>query len=173
MITLDMIESSSDYKRAYETAKRELAELITTQERLENKKIELRKTIEILNSVCESEHVDIEPSQEAAYLLENSTIADEVRAILRSQYPAWMRPHQLKAEVEHLGHDLSNYGNPQATIHMVLKRMVQSGDVFEMISPNDGKQVYRCPSTLKDMAIETTSKPRPKVTLKYVGAKKK
>jgi hypothetical protein len=135
---------SSDYQKAYESAKGELAALLADEERIEKRKLELRKTIEVLAAICESEEVKIEPSQEAAYLLDNTTLADEIRMILRSHYPAWLRPHEVKAELERLGRDLSKYGNPQSAIHMVMKRMVESKEVQET-QDGDQKQVYRCP----------------------------
>jgi hypothetical protein len=135
---------SSDYQKAYESAKSELATLLADEERIEKRKLELRKTIEVLATICESEEVKIEPSQEAAYLLDNTTLADEIRMILQSHYPGWLRPHEVKAELARLGRDLSKYNNPQSVIHMVLKRMVESKEVQET-QDSDYKQVYRCP----------------------------
>jgi chromosome segregation ATPase len=136
------MDSSSKYREAYAQATRELAELVSNQEKLEKRKVELRKTIESLASLCESEEVKIEPSREAAGLLRVSRLADEVRAVLASVHPAWITPHRIKGELGRLGHDLSRYRNPQATIQMVLKRMVQSGDTQERVM-EDGKTAYR------------------------------
>jgi hypothetical protein len=142
-----MARSSAGYRKAYEDAKQELAELLVRQESLEKRKVQLRKTIESLAELCENEDVQIEPSTEAAYLLENSTLAEEIRAILKAQYPAWLRPLRVKNELEAIGHDLSKYPNPQAAIHMVLKRMAQSGEAQEQEMPDDGKKAYRSHST--------------------------
>jgi hypothetical protein len=135
---------SSDYKRAYETAKRELAELIETQEKLERRKIALRKMVEALADHCKGENIVIEPSPEAAFILQDATLAEEIRAVLGSRYPEWLRPHEIKAELQKLGRDLSEYANPQATIQMVLKRMVESEDA-QVDKDDDLKQVYRRP----------------------------
>ena len=140
--------SSADYKKAYQSAKKELADLITTQDRLERRKVELRKSLEVLSALCKSEEIEVEQSHEALYLLENTLIADEVRSILKSQYPGWQRPTQLLEELQRLGRDLSSYTNPLATVHMVLKRMSETGEVQETIN-SEGKKVYRCP-TLAD-----------------------
>ena len=51
----------------------------------------------------------------------------------------------VKSHLEKLGHDLTQYKNPQATIHMVLKRMAESSDVQEETTPDDGKKMYRKP----------------------------
>jgi hypothetical protein len=143
--------SSSDYRKAYESAKSELATLLADEERIEKRKLELRKTIEVLGAICESEEVKIEPSEVAAYLLDNTTLGDEIRMILQSHYPEWLRPHEVKAELERLGRDLRKYSNPQSAIHMVLKRMVESEEVQET-QDRDNKQVYRCPHLWQKIA---------------------
>jgi hypothetical protein len=145
VIVLDMPDSPSVYHKAFEEARRELAVLIATQEQLEKKKIELRKTIEALGALCKVDNIEVQPSAEAAYILAHSTMPEEIKRILKSQYPAWIMPGQVKTELEKLGHDLSKYSNAQATIHMVLKRMTESdNDVQEIALPNDGRKAYRC-----------------------------
>jgi hypothetical protein len=68
-----------------------------------------------------------------------SRLTDEIRIILQA-HANWMRPHEVNAELERIGHDLSKYKNPQATIPMVLKRMDEPPDVDETLSA-DGKQM--------------------------------
>lgn len=154
------MSSSSDYVKAYESAKKELADLISTQDTIEKRIVGLRKTLETLGALCESEKIQIQPSAEAAYLLQNSTLSQDIQAILKSHWPNWQRPNQIKAQLEHLGHDLSRYGNPQAAIHMVLKRMVESGDAQEDTSDEDGKQMYRFPPMWKSIADKMLVEPR-------------
>jgi len=133
----------SEYQKAYETAKRELAELLTQQHKLEKRIVVVRKAIQTFASLCESEGTSIARSQEADYLLEHSSLADEIRTILSAHYPGWLPPSAVKAHLIRLGHDLSKYQNSQATIHMVLKRMYDSGEIQEVTLPEDGKKVYR------------------------------
>lgn len=137
-----MASSSDEYRKAYTRATLELAELVSNQEKLEKRKIQLRKTIESLAHLCESDDIKIEPSREAAGLLKISTLADEVRAVLASVHPAWLTPHRIKGELERLGHDLSRYKNPQSAIQMVLKRMAESEDTQGQVM-EDGKTAYR------------------------------
>src|ERR1039457_2792182 len=111
ILVLDGMNESSDYRKAYETAKRELSGLIANQERLEKRKVSLRKTIETLAALCESEGVEIEPSPEADYLRMHSTLSDEIRNVLKAHYPAALQPLQVKKELEALGHDLGKYSN--------------------------------------------------------------
>jgi len=134
---------SPDYRDAYEAAKKELSELLAQQESLTKRIMLVRETIQSLAALCESEGLAISPSQEASFLLVKVTLADEIRVILRAAYPEWLRPNQIKGHLARLGHDLSKYQNPQATIHMVLKRMVESEEVDEQVRPGDGKRIYR------------------------------
>ena len=75
-------------------------------------------------------------------MLAHFSLADDIRAILRTSYPEWLRPHAVKQELQKLGRDLEKYRNPQATIHMVLKRIVQAKDAQEARDPR-GKSLYR------------------------------
>jgi hypothetical protein len=146
------MESSPDYSKAYETAKRELAELISTRERVEKRILALRKLIETYSAICESEGVAVEPSFEADYMRMKTTLADEIRLILKCHYPAWMTPLGMRRDLEAVGHNLSKYSNPQATIHMVLKRMAESSQDGVEETIEDGKKAYRCPSLAHTIA---------------------
>jgi hypothetical protein len=134
---------SSDYRKAYEAAKQELADLLTKQKEIEQRTVVVRQSLQTLASLCETEGISIEPSIQASYLLENSSLADEIRAILKAAWPMSMRPNLVKDHLVRLGHDLSQYQNPQASIHMVLKRMAESKEVEEQVMPKDGKQAYQ------------------------------
>jgi hypothetical protein len=141
-ILLDMV-APTDYRKTYQTAQDELTELLTEKERIERRIVTVRKSLEMLAELCEDEGIDVERSREADYLLQNTSLADEIRAILRAVYPAHLKPSVIKAELEKLGRNLSDYTNAQATVQMCLKRMVQSGDAQEGTLPEDGKKVYR------------------------------
>jgi hypothetical protein len=133
---------SSDYKRAYDSAKQELADLLVQQERVEQRLIVVRKNVQSLAEICANEGIEIEPSEEAVSLLEDSALADEIRILLAAHFGVFFRVSWIRDELQRLGHDLSRYSNPQSTIQMVLKRMVQSGDVEEKKSVEDGKYAY-------------------------------
>lgn len=133
----------TDYRKTYETAQRELADLLSEQDRIGKRILTVRKSLQTLAELCEDEGLDIEASREAAYILENTNLADDIREILKSAWPGYLRPHVVKQNLEALGRDLSKYRNAQATVHMVLKRMTESGEVEEGTIPEDGKKTYR------------------------------
>jgi hypothetical protein len=134
---------TSDYKRAYEAAREELSDLLAQQEKIEKRLVLVRQSLQTLATLCENEGVQIEPSAEAAYFLENSPLAVEIRRIMgASHYDKSFRPSEIKSELERLGHDLSQYQNPQSTIHMVLKRLADSEEIQER-KDIEGKLIYR------------------------------
>ena len=134
---------STEYRNAYESAKQELAELLARRQETERRIVLVRQSLQTLAGLCASEGVELEPSTEASYLLENSTLADEIRGILKVAWPECVRPRHVKFALERLGHDLNKYQNPQATIHMVLKRIAESGEVEEIPFHHTGKKTYR------------------------------
>jgi hypothetical protein len=152
-----------DLRRAYKAAKRELNDVLLKQQQIEKDIVIARQTLQNLGSVCEAVGVRVESSSEAAYLLQKSALGDEVRSILTANYPAWTRPNQVLAELERIGHDLSKLSNPQASIQMILKRMVESGEAREETWPEDGKKIYRMPRIPQD-----TENPQARMTVATV-----
>jgi hypothetical protein len=130
-----MTDSSNEYRTAFDAAKRELAELLQIQEALEKRLVVVRQTVQGLKELCESEAIKIPISKEAEYLLDNSSLPDEIENILKARYPDELRAIDIRQQLEKLGHDMDQYANPLATIHMVLKRLVESGRIRERQHP--------------------------------------
>jgi len=135
--------STANCARRYAAAKEELSDLIEGQFALEKRIVSARQSVQKWAAICRSKGIQIQPSSEASYLLRHSTLADEIRAILKFVSPDYVRPYVIKSDLERLGHDLSKYQNPQSTIQMVLKRMTDSGEVQEGAAPENGKKAYR------------------------------
>jgi hypothetical protein len=132
-----------NYRKLYAEQEAVLSDLLAQKEAVENKILMVRKHLQTLAEICQNEKIEIETSLEAAFLLENTNLADEIRSILKSNWPAYLRPNLVKGNLESLGHDLSRYQNPQSVIQMLLKRLAESGEVEEGTIPEDGKKVYR------------------------------
>lgn len=78
-----------------------------------------------------------------AFLIENATeigLADAVREVLKNSNK-FMAPVYIRDVLVESGYDLSQYSNALASIHGVLKRMVESGEV-EMLTGARGT-MYR------------------------------
>lgn len=134
-----MVEPSQ-FKKFYDDSRKELADLLLQQAEVEKNLIRVRKDIAAWAVLCENNGIKIEPSAEAEYLLKTS-LADEIRNILTTNYDKEFRPNELKEELKRLGHDLAKYSNPQSAIHMVLKRMEESGEIKER-EDGSGKATY-------------------------------
>lgn len=132
---------SPNYRKAYKAAKRELAKLLSDQQRIEKRLVIVRQSLQTLAALCESKGIEISLSEEADILLKHTALAEEIRNILNSEYPKQLRPGEVKEHLKRLGHDLDKYNNPQAAIQMVLKRLVESGEAEEGQS-EDGKKTY-------------------------------
>jgi hypothetical protein len=155
-----MTDEPFDYRKAYDAARRELATLLEQQKMIEKRLLSVRTAVQTLAVLSESEGIEIDPSPEASYLLVKVTLADEIRLILRAIAPQWVRPNEVKNQLARLGHDMSKYQNPQATIHMVLKRMAGSGEIEEQSLPDSGKQAYRWPLMLEQVGKQIRNAPR-------------
>ena len=123
-------------------------DLLAQQEKLEKRIVIVRQNIQNLAALCENMGVTITPSEEAKYLLENASMADEIADVLRAEYPEWLRPSDIKRRLVDLGHDMDAYTNSLATIHMILKRQKESRRVRERIHPQGFKVYQYFPRTL-------------------------
>jgi hypothetical protein len=134
--------ASVHYSDAYNAAKAELKIVIAEQQKLEKKKLFLRKALANLAELCESHGSAVDRNSEATNILDRSSLAAETKNVLQSLHPEYVTPHSIKEVIEKLGHNLSKYRNPQAAIHTVLKRMAEAGEAIERFGQIDNKQVY-------------------------------
>lgn len=144
---------SFDYGKAYEQVSRELKSALEERERLDKKIITTRQTLAALAASCEQQGVEIQQSPEAEYLLENSPLPDEILSVLKAAYPGYHRATIIKEKLEQLGHDMRRYQNPLATIHMILKRQIESGKV-ETGSNQAGEKLFRAVMSRKEWAVK-------------------
>lgn len=131
-----------DYRKAYEQISRDLKNALEERELLDAKIIGIRQTLSGLEASCESLGIDIEPSREAIFIREKSTLTEEIIKVLGATYPGYHRATVIKQKLEQLGHELSKYRNPLATIHMILKRQIEAGNV-EINRNATGEKLFR------------------------------
>lgn len=130
--------------------------LKTAQEQLEALRVRLdsldAEREEIVNEIVQFEEaiksltpLTSERSLEKinAFLIENATelnLADACREVLKKN-DRYMTPIEIRNTLDASNFDLTNYSNPLASIHGVLKRMAESGEIEK--HEKDGTTLYR------------------------------
>ena len=67
-------------------------------------------------------------------------LTDAVRDLLKSHHPYSHTPVQIRDGLKEKGYGISKHKNPLASIHTVLKRLVEKGEIRE--GNRDGRTVY-------------------------------
>jgi len=132
-------------------AEDELALLLKEDAEIETKRSEIRKkitavaqSIETLRKVYGGSDSGLGASGEL--INANLGITDNIRQILKSEYPSYLKPTTIKGYLEHYGFlknkDNEDYSNPLALVHQILKRLDIRGEVEPTIMA-DGAKLYR------------------------------
>jgi hypothetical protein len=123
----------TDYRRALESAIKEYERLKAERDAVETRLAQLRQIIAGLGPLCEL------PSKNAPPPLELG-LTDACRSALRASMSG-LTAGDVRERIGGLGIDSDGYSNLLASIHIVLKRLVASGEVFSYRG-RDGKPVY-------------------------------
>jgi hypothetical protein len=110
--------SKDDYRRALDAAVREYEALISQQTELEARIAQLRHSIAALTKLC---------GYESTVPL---GLTEACRLVLRNA-DAPLTALEIRDRLKAIGVDLDKYSNPLASIHTILKRMRDGGEVKE------------------------------------------
>jgi hypothetical protein len=152
--------SDIDYERALASAKKELEELMKFHESTERRITTLKQVIANLMAL----HGDDVPPD-----LIGPGLTEACRNVLRAS-TVEMTPLQVRSALQSAGFDVGKYTNPLASIHAVLKRLVD-GSEAEVLK-RSGKTYYKWerrlappPTTLPNIEAPppTQSDPLPNV----------
>jgi hypothetical protein len=152
------VMTDNDYKKALDTARAEMAELIIKKAEIEKRMARLKQTIASLSAMSEEDEdedirlyipSDIERAQRAAAagiarMMAGRTIGltDAVREVLKAA-DGWQYPTEVRDGLERMGIDTASYSNILASIHTILKRLAAKDEVEEF-KDSEGKGVsYR------------------------------
>jgi hypothetical protein len=119
-------------KKELEIAVEELGDLLKKENEAEHRIVELRQTVAVLSKLCG------EPYEDADAL----GLTDAVRLALKTA-AVEMYPNGVKGRMESMGFNTSSYGNIMASIHTILKRLKEQGQVEEVRMPGSDKPAYR------------------------------
>lgn len=114
------------------------AEIDFEVEKVDQRAVQLEQTI---NSLAELTGANKMPQRLAPIDVNNLKLANACRAVLGSSNNFWT-PITVRDHLMSLQYDLRPYSNPLASIHAVLKRLIDSGEAVRTAGP-DGKAMYR------------------------------
>lgn len=131
------------FRQAYEAAATELESLLKDQERIEERILSLRKTMNalaVLISQHEGRDKDFMDYAGARLrdMVDSSVTHDISRIINASADP--LTASEIRTELNELGGSLAEQSNPLATIHAVLNRLAESGRAQETLK--NGKKAW-------------------------------
>jgi chromosome segregation ATPase len=134
--------SPESYKKALTTAKKDLADSIEalgeaqqrTQE-LDDRILQLRQTVSALSKLCGEKDFEVEDAL---------GLTDSIRAALQNAPRSKsFTAQEVRLLLEARGFNTKRYGNLLASIHTVLKRLVDKGEVMLAGTiGEDQKQTY-------------------------------
>ncbi len=136
------------------------ADLDTEREMLEKRILQLQQTISSLSELTGETGWQKALHRKGGMLsgkLDNMTLSNAIRKVLQSANKYWT-PIEVRDMLQLQGYQMSAYSNALASIHAVLKRLKDSGEV-NRIAGADGKAMYR-------WKAEVTPLPPPTIPLK-------
>jgi hypothetical protein len=113
------------------TARQQREDAMKKQEQLEQKIMELRRTVAALSAVCGQEFNEDD----------EFGLTDSIRMALKT-YSGNLNAQQVKNRLEQLGYKTEST-NLLASVHTILRRLALKGDVDDSVIGNDGKPTYR------------------------------
>ena len=136
------------YRRDLQAKKKELVGLLTQRQKIDQKMAQLQPIILHLEGLCKE--LGDRAAKESATKVELTTgLTKLARATLEEAYLP-LSTSELKQRMEAKGFDFSNYSNPLASIHVVLQRLVKSGQV-KAVPLKGGKKAYQWITTIANI----------------------
>jgi hypothetical protein len=138
-----------DYKGTFKSAVTRMDALQAEHSLAERKVIEIGQEMSKLNDVMTAlsplANEKVALSDEVTEILQSfkqsETITERIRVVLASKPAQAFYPLHIRTELEALKYDLAKHPNPMATIHGVLKRLVDQQ--YAKLAPQaDGKMAY-------------------------------
>jgi len=143
-----------DYHRTLYEAKQDLARHLVKRQRLDQKIARLHGVVTNLQNLCAEMNQKTFDQRVDRVIKKDlkAGITQSARVILEQTFFP-MTPSELLRSIEARKYNLARYANPLAVIHTVLKRLLQSGEVREVLKP-DGKKAYQWVTTADKALFE-------------------
>jgi hypothetical protein len=124
------------------------ADIDLKKETLEKRILQLQQTIASLSELTGESTFSKAMTQSIQGRFDNLKLAEACRKVLQSANKYWS-PVEVRDALLLQSYDLAGYTNALASIHAVLKRLHESGDVAR-IPGGDGKAMYRWKATVPE-----------------------
>lgn len=149
------VHTNKAFREAYESAAVELEALLKEQERIDERILSLRKTMNALAMVI-SQH-DGKDFMDSAYArlqaIVDISLTDEIHKIVAvSSVP--LTASEIREQLKELGNTMAEQSNPLATIHAILNRLHESGRAKETVK--DGKKAWERYKSLSERVGEAS-----------------
>ena len=128
---------ASEYRQALNVARAELEKLEEQREETDNRIAQLKQTIVSLATLCKDKTFLAAWAKD----IEAAGITENCREVLRAA-PIALTPLEVKDGLLKMGLDASKYTNLLASIHSVLKRLVESREA-RPVDCEDGTVAYK------------------------------
>ena len=128
------------YRRDLQTKKRELVKLLAQRQKVDQKMAELQPIISHLEGLCRE--LGDRVSKETAIKAQMTTGLTQLARVTLEEAYMPLSTSELKRRMEAKGFDFSNYSTPLSSIHVVLQRLVKSGQV-RVVPQKGGKKHYQ------------------------------
>lgn len=138
MYTTSMTLAS--YRRDLKARKRELVALLSQRQTIDKKMAQLQPIINHLEGLCRE--LGDRAAKENAVKAEMTTGLTELARVTLEEAYLPLSTSGLKQRMEAKGFDFSNYSTPLSSIHVVLQRLVKSGQV-KVVPLKGGKKAYQ------------------------------
>lgn len=136
----DRTMSLTSYRRDLQARKRELADLLRQRQKIDEKMARLPPLISHLEGLCRE--LGDRSAKEHAIKVELTTGLTELARVTLEEAYIPLSTSELKQRMEAKGFDFSNYSNPLSSIHVVLQRLVKSGQV-KVVLRKGGRKAYQ------------------------------
>jgi hypothetical protein len=142
-----MLYMTDEYKRAMHAAIQELSDLMEERENLDTRRERITRRIAVLrdgifglSGIAGENPYTVRPELFPNTIPPDTGITDAVREVLKSR-GLFVSTLDIKEMLEAMGFNITKYKNPLSTIHQVLNRLIDSGEVES--HEDDEKRLYR------------------------------
>jgi len=134
--------TNKNYRKALESALQELEGLLQEEERIQQRMLSVRKTINALSILCQEAGEKADWRERASAHLERilqGSVTDDIFKVVSAESEP-LTTTEIRDELRKLG-SLEDHKNPLATINAVLGRLVEQGKLREVLK--DGRKAWQ------------------------------